>query len=175
MEIKGISFSTDPRVRFKTGQAVFKEGEPGDTMFVLLSGIVEVSIGPRSLGTFEPVEIVGELAVIEPGPRSATIIAKTDCEMVVINPRRFKSLALQHPEFCFQVMKLLVERLRWMTETARTPEVSTTASNDSNLSAKAQMEIRSLKSTIATQAEQIRELQELIEYLGQQQAGKGAN
>jgi CRP/FNR family cyclic AMP-dependent transcriptional regulator len=106
--------SPDLYVPFKAGQVIFKEGEQGDVMHVLMEGEVEVQVQGKVIGSFLPVEVFGEMAVIDPHPRSATVIAKTDCKLAPINQKRFLFLIQQKPQFAIYIMKILVERIRWM-------------------------------------------------------------
>lgn len=103
---------------FKPGQNIFKEGEYGDTMFVLVEGVVEVIVGFKVIGAFQPVEIFGEMSVIDAGPRSATVRAKTFCKLAPVNQKRFLFLIQQKPQLALHIMKILVERIRWMNSVA---------------------------------------------------------
>lgn len=105
-------------VPFKPGQTIFKEGEDGDTMFVLVEGVVEVLVGYKVVGAFEPVEIFGEMSVIDAGPRSATVRAKSYCKLAPVNQKRFLFLIQQKPQLALHIMKMLVERIRWMNSVA---------------------------------------------------------
>ena len=61
-------------------------------------------------------EIFGELALIDTQIRSASAIAKTDCQLIPVNERRFIFLTQQHPFFALHVMRILAQRLRKWTE-----------------------------------------------------------
>lgn len=107
-------------VHFPAGQTVLKEGEQGDSMFILLEGEVEVRVRDQVVGSFSPVEVFGEMAAIDKQPRSATVIAKTACKFARIDQSRFKQIIPQRPQFAIDVMRMLVERIRWMdTVTAK--------------------------------------------------------
>ena len=113
---------------FKAGQTIFKEGEMGDVMYVLMEGEIEVQIHGKVVGTFQPIEVVGEMAVIDPQPRSATVLAKTDCKLAPINQKRFEFLVQQKPQFAIYIMRIPVERIRWMDSMARSnPPAAETA------------------------------------------------
>jgi len=106
-------FSKAPEiVRVPRGAVLFREGEPGAAMYVLILGQASVAIGGRELEILTPGAIVGEMSIVSPGPRSATVTACDDCEFVEIDGRRFNELVRQVPEFALQVMRTLSERLR---------------------------------------------------------------
>lgn len=107
---------------FKAGQAIFRQGEAGHLMFILVEGIVEVVVGENVVGAFEPIEVFGEMAVIDAGPRSATVLAKTDCKLVALNQSRFLYLIQQKPQLAIHIMRMLVDRIRWMNTTSAPPE-----------------------------------------------------
>ena len=96
------------------GNAIFKEGDPGEEMFVLVSGQVRISHGNRSLELVEDGGIFGEMALADAGPRSASAIAVTDCEVVPIDADRFQFMVHHTPFFALQVMRIMTARLRAM-------------------------------------------------------------
>ncbi|HXQ21148.1 MAG TPA: cyclic nucleotide-binding domain-containing protein, partial [Candidatus Acidoferrales bacterium] len=64
--------------------------------------------------TMGPGGILGEMALIDQNPRSATAVAKTDCTLVPVNEARFKFLVKQVPAFSLEVMRVMASRLRKM-------------------------------------------------------------
>ena len=99
---------------FSMGDAVFKRGEPGDVLYVVKEGKVDILIGDKVLETVEVGGIVGEMALIESKPRTATVIATTDCELVPIDQEGFTALILEAPGFALEVMRVMANRLRLM-------------------------------------------------------------
>lgn len=97
---------------FVAGQVIFKEGEAGDVMYSVLTGEVEIVIAGKVVEVVEAGGILGEMALIDNSPRSATAMAKTDCSLAVINQKRFTTLIQQTPFFAIQVMSVLADRLR---------------------------------------------------------------
>ena len=81
-------------------------------MFVLKSGEADVLVNGRIVETLEHGSIVGEVGLVSPGPRSATVVARTDCEFVAVDEKRFQFLVQQTPFFATQVMRVMAERLR---------------------------------------------------------------
>jgi len=98
------------------GEVLFREGEPGNLMFVLVSGTAEISVHGRVVESAEAGAIFGEMAMIDEGVRSATIIAQSDCKLVPIAQKRFNFLIQQTPNFAVHVMKVIAKRLRHTDE-----------------------------------------------------------
>ncbi len=94
------------------GQVLFREGEPGELMYVLMSGTAEVVVNKRVVETAEPGAIVGEMAMIDFATRSATVVAKSDCKLMPIDRKRFNFLIQQTPHFALHVMRVIADRLR---------------------------------------------------------------
>jgi CRP/FNR family transcriptional regulator, cyclic AMP receptor protein len=105
---------------FKAGDTIIAEGEEGKTAFLVVSGSVEVIIGEgsksRVLATLGAGEVFGEMCLIEPGPRSATVKAAADTECVVTTYDEFVGSVQQDPAQAVQFMRTLVRRLRQMNE-----------------------------------------------------------
>lgn len=127
MKLPDILWKAEYCVQFQAGDTILKEGELGNTLLVLMEGHVEVRIRDRAVGEFQPVEVFGEMAVIDSQPRSATVIAKDKCRFARIDQIRFKALIQQRPEFGIEIMRMLVERIRWMDTVAA--KASALASN----------------------------------------------
>jgi CRP-like cAMP-binding protein len=102
--------------RCAAGSVIMREGEPRTQMFYLHKGIAAVIAGGREVEEVQEGGIFGEMAMIDHGPRSATVIAKTDCEFVPVDERLFLLLVHQTPFFSLDVMRTLVRRLRAMNE-----------------------------------------------------------
>ena len=100
------------KITIQAGQALFREGDEGNQMYVLETGAAEVIVQNRVVETLEHGSIVGEMGLVSPGPHSASVIAKTDCQFVAVDERRFQFLVQQTPYFAIQVMRLMAERLR---------------------------------------------------------------
>jgi CRP-like cAMP-binding protein len=97
---------------FRASDVVFAEGEPGDCMYVVKSGTVSLRQGGAELEEVGPGALFGEMALIDLGPRSASAVAVTDCELVSIEKRRFWFLVQETPYFAETVMRVMAERLR---------------------------------------------------------------
>jgi CRP/FNR family cyclic AMP-dependent transcriptional regulator len=109
--------STDV-IAIGSGDALFHEGEPGDTMFVVIEGTVEVTRGAQVIETIGAGEIVGEIALIDTGPRGASAIAATPSRVVRVGKQEFIFLVQEHPTFALQVMAVMATRLRQANDRA---------------------------------------------------------
>lgn len=99
-------------VSYSVGQVIFQEGEPGDLMYVVQAGKVSIHRNDTPIDMAEPGDIIGEMALIDERPRSATAIAATDCTLVPIDEQRFAFLVQQTPHFALTVMRVMANRLR---------------------------------------------------------------
>lgn len=101
---------------FVAGQTIFREGDHGDSMYVLIEGQVDLMVHGTLVETLEPGGMFGEMALLDAAPRIATVIAKTDCKVVPINQKRFTFLVQQTPHFALQLMRVIADRLRRMDQ-----------------------------------------------------------
>ena len=101
---------------YKAGAAVIKEGDPGQEMFVVESGSVEVFRGSgkkeRRLSLLEAGDFFGEMALLDNQPRSASVRAATDCQLLVIDATTLDQMLRQHAEVAVRMLRNLTGRLR---------------------------------------------------------------
>ena len=103
-------------VNLAPGDTLFKAGDPGDAMFVLLEGSMVVMVGDKVVENSARGAIVGEMALIDQSPRGATVVAREPCRLAKIDQRRFLHLIQLNPFFATHVMKVLADRLRQMNQ-----------------------------------------------------------
>ena len=101
---------------YAAGSTLFREGDDGRDMFVVLAGAIELVVRGRMVETVEAGGIFGEMALVENRPRIATAVVKADAKIVRVDERRFLFLVQQNPFFSLQVMAVIAERLRRMDE-----------------------------------------------------------
>jgi CRP/FNR family transcriptional regulator, cyclic AMP receptor protein len=99
-------------VFYPAGSTIFEIGQPRDVMFVVQEGEVEIRIGSKTVETVAVDGFFGELALIDGGTRTATAVAKTDCNLVPINEKQFLFMVQETPFFAVSVMRTLAGRLR---------------------------------------------------------------
>ncbi len=109
---------------YKPGDIAIKEGEKGDELFIVLSGRVAVVRGEATLTHLGPGEHVGEMALIRATPRSASVIAEIDSEMVAIRRSDFFEILRREHElaikFLWQFLGVLADRLDQTSRDLRT-------------------------------------------------------
>lgn len=110
--------STTDVDKYQSGDTIFKEGEPGDRLYVVRRGKVELSVHGKPLETVEEGDIIGELSLIDRFARSATAIARSSCELIPVDEQRFRNLVSENPFFALHVMEVMAERLRRTTSLA---------------------------------------------------------
>jgi CRP/FNR family transcriptional regulator, cyclic AMP receptor protein len=116
MNVLGL-FRNEPNVtEIAAGEPLFRHGEPGHDMFVVLDGEVDVRRGDRVIEVVGTGGLVGELALIDDGPRSADAIARTAVRATAVSRERFEFLVRQTPFFALHVMRVLAERVRRTTD-----------------------------------------------------------
>ncbi|HEX7669612.1 MAG TPA: cyclic nucleotide-binding domain-containing protein [Polyangiaceae bacterium] len=102
-------------VVYRDGEAVMKEGERGEELFIVLEGTVDVVKGDAKLASLSPGEHVGEMALIRSQPRSATVKANGRSELMVIRrPDFFEILRNEHQlavKLLWQFLGVLADRL----------------------------------------------------------------
>lgn len=100
-----------------SGAVLFEAGDPGDGFYRLDEGALKVTLQSpsgeeRILAILGTNSIVGDLAIIDGQPRSATVIALSDCSLRYVSRSEFLSCAARHPELYRYLVKLLASRLR---------------------------------------------------------------
>jgi len=98
--------------KFAAGDTIFSQGEPGEMLYVVRSGQVEIRTDDIAVDTVGEGSILGEMALIDSSARSATAVALSDCELIPVDEKRFTFLVQQTPFFAVHVMRVLADRLR---------------------------------------------------------------
>ncbi len=116
---------------FAKGRKIFAENQRGiplllmpNRMYLLLDGEVAIFAREKPLATVRPVEIFGEMASIDQGPRSATAVAKSTCRVIALDRRQLQIALGKKPEFALMLMSVMIGRLR---ESLGRPDASDTA------------------------------------------------
>ena len=119
-ELEYVAELSRPR-KFTAGQVVFEEGELGDSLYVIVSGEVEVlkrddKGNPQLIARLGPPEFFGEMSLIDKEYRSATVRARSDAELLQLTAENLTTFRKQHRDgFTFVVIniaRVLSARLR---------------------------------------------------------------
>ncbi|HDZ74213.1 MAG TPA: cyclic nucleotide-binding domain-containing protein [Aurantimonas coralicida] len=117
--LKLIAFTADS-IAYRAGQALVRQGQPGDAAYVLVEGKAEVSVETESgdyvVATLGPGDVVGEISILCDTPRTATVTASTDVSALRVRKDSFLQLLRQFPEIAAEVMRSLAERLTHTNE-----------------------------------------------------------
>jgi HEAT repeat protein len=104
-------------VTFLPNEVIMREGEPGNELYVLLEGVVDVYLGwetPQQarVGEIRAVDYMGEMAILDDEPRSATLVAVEHSRLLSFEGDSLKDLILQMPEIAFEIFRVLTRRVR---------------------------------------------------------------
>jgi CRP/FNR family transcriptional regulator, cyclic AMP receptor protein len=105
-------------INHKAGTVIAREGEPGIGLFVITEGTASVSIGGANKGTIRPGEFFGEIALLDGGPRTATVTADTDVKLLGLTEWVFRGLVRQNPSIAIKTLQAMAGRLRNATKAA---------------------------------------------------------
>lgn len=93
------------------GKEMATEGDRGREFFVLLKGNADVTKDGKSINTMKEGDFFGEIALVTKMPRTATVTATTDVDVLVITERDFDALLKQAPEIGRRIAEALAERV----------------------------------------------------------------
>lgn len=112
----GMERISGETIDYRTGETIFREGDTGRQMFVLLEGTVEIYVqsnGARiPVAKFVPGDFFGEMSLLEGLPRSGTAVAAEKSRLLTLDEESFQKLASEDSEFTWRVMKSLSQRIR---------------------------------------------------------------
>jgi CRP-like cAMP-binding protein len=97
---------------FMAGYAIVREGDPGDAFYVVLTGQAKLTQGRKFLGRMLPGDHFGEIAVIDGGPRTATVTSETPMTLVILSRDNFRTAMKDDPELSFHMMVALAQMFR---------------------------------------------------------------
>ena len=109
------------RSTLKRGASIFSKGDPGTSLFAVISGTVKISISSADgrsaiFNLIGPGEIFGEVALLDGLARTADATANTNCEIFVIDRREFLPFVRSQPALAMKFIELLCARLRWTSD-----------------------------------------------------------
>jgi CRP/FNR family transcriptional regulator, cyclic AMP receptor protein len=105
-------------IQHPAGTVIAREGEPGVGLFVIVEGEAEVTIGGKKKTTLVPGDFFGEIALLDGGPRTATVMALTDVKLLGLTEWVFRGLMQEHPSIALKTLQQMAGRLRSATKAA---------------------------------------------------------
>jgi len=104
---------------FQPGEMLVREGEPGDSFLIIVSGSASVTRGDATLRTLGPGDFLGEISLLDGGPRTATVTATAEIQGLIIDRAGFRRLMDDFPVVRLDIVTALTQRLR-----TRAPEIT---------------------------------------------------
>ena len=112
---------TSERLEYLSGDELFRQGDYGDAAYVILEGeadiLVDTPEGAVKVATLGKNDIIGEIAILCDVPRTATVVAHSDLEILRLSKDGFFHLVTQFPQVGIEVMSVLASKLHRTTET----------------------------------------------------------
>jgi CRP-like cAMP-binding protein len=118
----GLFENATDLITLAPGQALFEKGEPGHTMYVVKSGEVQILDGNYVWENVSAGGVIGEMAIVDAAPRSATVRAVMPSVVIPVDERRFLFMVQQTPFFALRLMRVISARLRAMNERIKATE-----------------------------------------------------
>ncbi|MBD8893442.1 cyclic nucleotide-binding domain-containing protein [Roseibium litorale] len=117
-KLRLLAFISD-RIAFKTGERLCTQGEEGDSAFIILAGSASILVntpdGERPVAQIKENSIVGEIAILCDVPRTASVVATSDMDVLTVSKDDFLKLLKEFPEMSLEVMRTLALRLERTT------------------------------------------------------------
>jgi CRP/FNR family cyclic AMP-dependent transcriptional regulator len=110
-ELQAVARAGDQLV-LPAGKVLCEQGTLGREAFVIMAGSAEVRRNDKKVATVGPGTCVGELALLDHGPRTATVIAESEVTALVIGVREFASIIDEVPSIAHKLLKALATRIR---------------------------------------------------------------
>jgi len=99
-------------VEHRDGTVIAREGERGVGLFLILEGQCSVTIGGKTKAKLGPGDFFGEVALLDGGPRTATVTALSPVKLVGITGWVFRGLLMEHPSIALKTLEAVAGRLR---------------------------------------------------------------
>ena len=100
------------RMPMPAGRQLTTAGSRGAEVLIVLSGTATCFVGEAKVARFGPGDFFGEVATLDGGPRTATVVASTDMEVVVLSRVEFEMLVKSSPEVAHRMLTTMARRLR---------------------------------------------------------------
>jgi CRP-like cAMP-binding protein len=99
-------------ITMTAGSMITDQGQTGREAFVVLEGTVTVKRNGKKVASLGPGTVVGELSLLDHGPRTATVICETECKLLLLDQRHFMGVLEQVPTLSHKMLATLAGRIR---------------------------------------------------------------
>jgi len=117
-KLRLLAFISD-RMQYQVGEHLCTQGEEGDSAFIILEGEADVQVGTpdgvKTVAQAKQHSIVGEIAILCDVPRTATLVAASEMDVLTVSKDDFLKLLKEFPEMALEVMRTLAQRLERTT------------------------------------------------------------
>ncbi len=110
-ELQAVARAGD-QVEIPAGKTLCEQGSLGREAYVIIEGTAQVRINDKKVASVGAGTCVGELSLLDHGPRTATVIAETDLSALVIGVREFSSIVDEVPSIAHKLLRALAARIR---------------------------------------------------------------
>ncbi len=121
-KLKLMAFASE-RLSFRPGQELFKQGDAGDSAYIVVEGEADVLVntpnGALKVATLKRNDIIGEIAILCDVPRTATVAASTDLVTLKITKDLFFRMVTDFPDMAIEIMRSLAHRVEQTTAQLR--------------------------------------------------------
>jgi CRP/FNR family transcriptional regulator, cyclic AMP receptor protein len=116
LDMRQMARNIGATINFPAGSVVFNTGDAGNCMYIVQSGMLEMTIGDKVIETVGANEAIGFMSMVDGSPRSSTARVKDACELTVIDARAFRFMVDEVPNFAMFIMGVMARRIRGMSQ-----------------------------------------------------------
>jgi CRP/FNR family transcriptional regulator, cyclic AMP receptor protein len=116
IDMRTFAKNAGATIKVPAGGIIFAKGDPGDCMYIVQSGVIDMVIGDTVIETIGANEALGFMSMIDEMPRSSTARAREACELSLIDARTFRFMVDEVPNFSTYIMRVLARRIRGMSK-----------------------------------------------------------
>jgi CRP/FNR family transcriptional regulator, cyclic AMP receptor protein len=102
------------------GKTLTRQGQPGQEFVIILEGTASATRNGRRVATLGPGDYFGEIALLDPGERTATVVAETPMLIAVVTPNEFGQMIDEVPPLAHKIMRGLARQIRELAQPAAT-------------------------------------------------------
>ena len=106
------------QISHDAGYVIATEGDPGAGLFVIAEGEADVTIGGKMVNHLKAGDFFGEMALLDGGPRTATVTSTTPISLYALTEWVFRGLLAEHPSIAMRTLETMAARLRGATKVA---------------------------------------------------------